>query len=136
MSENKELFDNYCLDKFQEEDVLYPIKYRVNDDIIRRVDYNFAFKDKVKGDLCYVLFNEDDEEDVYFTYVPVDCVEENDMVLFVDENTPIRKVKSMTIYEYASLLSFKDIYNIIKKDIDKKWDEVGMDELIEEGVKV
>lgn len=133
MSEQKELFENYCLDKLKEEDIEYPIRYRVDEDTVRFVGYKFAFRDKLKGNECYILFNEDNDEDRYFTYIPVDEVSE-DKIIFINDKLPVRTVKSMTIYEYASILSFEDIYNSIKKDIDKNWDDLSMDDLITEGV--
>ena len=134
MTREQSYFNYYCLDRLKPLGDELSIAYN-DDGYIRKVQYHFCLKAKIKNKYCYVFYKDDNYEE--FIYASVDYIDENyeNLMLNVQNKLElfdfIKTIKTMTIFEFTSLLTFTYIYSDFKDLIDYNWDALNMDKLIE-----
>ena len=129
-------FNYYCLDRlkpFTDE-----IRLTYNDGfIIRKVLYKIGLKANIKHQECFILYTESDEDLNEFIYVGAEEFYNNQRRFFTDVLSDaevrelIKKLKTINIFEFASLLEFTNIYEEFQLFIENNWAVLNMDSLIE-----
>ena len=129
-------FNYYCLDRLKP--LTEEIRLTYNDgNIIRKVLYKIGLKANIKHQECFILYTESDEDLDEFIYIGADEFYENQRRFFTDiltlgeVNELIKKLKTINIFEFTSLLEFTNIYEEFQLFIENNWTVLDMDNLIE-----
>lgn len=129
-------FDCYCLDRLQpfEND----LKITYNDgNIIRKVIYKVGLRANIKHQECFILYTASDRDFEQFIYIDADVYYDNqhrffnDIISSEELREIIKRIKTMNIFEFVSLLDFINIYDEFKEMLEDNWDVLDMDNLIE-----
>ena len=134
MSKEQEYFNYYCLDKIKSLDNDFPISYS-DDGYIRKVYYKLGLIAQVKKTICYILYTEDNFEDLI--YIPEEYVLEHEQDLRLKTQNKeelfevLKIVQTMNIFQFLSMLNFMYIYQDFKDIVDYNWDNLNMNTLIE-----
>ena len=129
-------FNYYCLDRLQsfEND----LKLTYNDgNVIKRVLYKIGLKAKIKHEECFILYTNSDLDLDQFVYIDVDAYYQNqrhffnDIISIAEMHELIKNIKTINIFEFASLLEFTNIYDDFKGLVEDNWTNLDMDSLIE-----
>ena len=114
------------------------IKLTYNDgNIIRKVLYKVGLKATIKHTECFILYTESDEDLDKFLYIDAEDFYENQRRFFTEilsvgeVKELIKCIKTINIFEFASLLEFTDIYEDFQAFIENNWAVLDMDNLIE-----
>lgn len=136
MTKQHQEFVYYCLDRLKPDDDLLVISY-TDGDIIKKATYKIGLKAKIKHQICYVLYTESDRDLDEFIYIDVDVYDDNRRRFFNDIfhinelKNLIRKIKTINIFEFVSLMNFVNIYENFSNILEGNWEYLNMDELIE-----
>ena len=129
-------FNYYCLDRSKP--LTEEIKLTYNDgNIIRKVLYKVGLKATIKHTECFILYTESDEDLDKFLYIDAEDFYENQRRFFTEilsvgeVKELIKGIKTINIFEFASLLEFTDIYEDFQDFIENNWAVLDMDNLIE-----
>lgn len=134
MTKEQEYFNYYCLDRMKTVGDDLPISYD-DDGLIRKVYYKIGLVAKVKRTVCYILYTEEDFENL--VYIPEEYVleHEQDLRLRVQKKHELfeylKIIQTMNIFQFLSLLDFTWIYQDFKDIVDYNWLNLNMDSLIE-----
>ena len=129
-------FNYYCLDRLKPLSEEVPITYN-DGNIIRKILYKVGLRTNIKHQDCFVLYTESDEDLDCFIYIATDKFYDyqsrffNEVFSLSEIKDIIKKLTTINIFEYTSLLDFTYIYNDFKELIDFNWNNLDMDNLIE-----
>lgn len=132
----KETFEYYCLDRIKPISEELNITYK-DDGLIRKLYYKIGLRAKIKHVDSFILYTESDEDLDTFVFMPVDYFYDNQarlMLSVIDKDEYIHLIKRMNtinIFEFVSLLDFTNIYNDFKEFVEYNWNVLNMDQLIE-----
>lgn len=129
-------FKYYCLDRLKP--ITEELRLTYNDgNIIRRVLYKIGLKANIKHQECFILYTESDEDLDEFIYISAEEFYENQRRFFTEVlsknevNDLIKKLKTINIFEFTSLLEFTNIYEEFQLFVENNWIVLNMDNLIE-----
>ena len=134
MTKEHKYFDYYCLDRLKSIDDELPVSYK-DDGMIRKIYYKKGLQAKVKNTPCFILYTEDDFENLI--YASCDYINEHmeQLLLYPQEKedlfSEIKQIQTINIFEFTSMLNFMYIYSNFKDIVDYNWENLGMDSLIE-----
>lgn len=129
-------FNYYCLDRLKPLSEEVPITYN-DGNIIRKILYKVGLRTNIKHQDCFVLYTESDEDLDCFIYIAADKFYDyqsrffNEVFSLSEMKDIIKKLTTINIFEYTSLLDFTYIYNDFKELVDFNWNNLDMDNLIE-----
>lgn len=129
-------FNYYCLDRLKP--LTEEIRLTYNDgSVIRKVLYKIGLKANIKHQECFILYTESDQDLDEFIYIGTEEFYENQRRFFTEVlsiaevKELIKKLKTINIFEFASLLEFENIYEEFQLFIENNWVVLDMDNLIE-----
>lgn len=134
MTREKQEFEYYCLDRMKLLDNDIPLAYN-DDGLIRKFYYKIGLIANIKHRPCYVLYLEDDFDNL--TYVSCEFLDNHreDLLLHVQDKDSLfeqlKIIQTMNIFQFASMLNFLYIYEEFKDIIDYNWETLNMNSLIE-----
>lgn len=129
-------FNYYCLDRLKPLTEELPITYN-DGNIIRKVLYKIGLKAEIKHQECFILYTESDQDLDEFIYIDAESFYNNQRRFFteildlMEVKELIKTIKTINIFEYASLLEFTNIYEEFQEFIETNWTVLDMDNLIE-----
>ena len=132
----KETFEYYCLDRIKPVSEELNITYK-DDGLIRKLYYKVGLRAKVKHVDCFILYTATDDDLDTFLFMPVDYFYDNQarlMLSVIDKDeymTIIKRINTINIFEFVSLLDFMYIYDDFKTFVEYNWQVLSMDSLIE-----
>lgn len=132
----KETFEYYCLDRIKPVSEELNITYR-DDGLIRKLYYKIGLRAKVKHVDCFILYTSTDDDLDTFVFIPVDYFFDNQarlMLSVIDKEEYmqiIKRINTINIFEFVSLLDFMYIYDDFKEFVEYNWQVLNMDSLIE-----
>lgn len=136
MTRQQEEFNCYCLDRLEPFENDIKLTYQ-EDNIIKKTLYKIGLKARIKHHECFVLYTNSTNDFDQFLYIDVDAYYENqrrffnDILSSLEVQELIKKIKTINIFEFTSLLDFTNIYDEFKELIDDNWTTLDMDSLIE-----
>ena len=136
-SEQFKIFNYYCLDRCKSYTNEFVITYTDRNNILRKKKYKIGLRSKVKHIECFCLYTESDEDLNQFIFIPTSVYYEwydkfYKEVLSIEEvEELIKRITTINIFEYTSLLDFINIYQDFKEFIEYNWKVIDMDNLIE-----
>lgn len=129
-------FNYYCLDR--QKPLTEEIRLTINDgNIIRKVLYKIGLKADIKHHECFILYTESDQDLDEFIYIDAEDFYNNQRrffteILSIEEvKELIKTLKTINIFEFASLLEFTHIYEEFQEFVETNWTVLNMDSLIE-----
>jgi hypothetical protein len=130
-----EIFNFYCIDRLKPlGDELY-ITYR-DEGTIRKQHYYIGLKAKVKKIDSFVLYTATEDDLDVFLFIPVDFFYDNYERLMTTIITKeeflqiIKRIYTINIFEFVSMLDFVYIYTDFKDIVDMNWQTLDMDSLM------
>lgn len=136
MTKQHKEFSYYCLDRLKPDDDLLIISYN-DGSIIHKVMYKIGLKAKIKHKDCFVLYTESDRDLDEFIYIDADVYYDNrrrffnDVLQMEELKEIIKKISTINIFEFISLMSFINIYDNFSNIVEANWEYLNMDQLIE-----
>ncbi len=134
MSKEHQYFNYYCLDRLKTIDDELPISYK-DDGLIRKIYYKIGLIAKIKNTRCFILYNEEDFENLTYSSCEFINDHKEDLFLHIQEKRTIKdnikELNTINIFEFTSLLNFEYIYSEFKDIIDYNWNNLNMDNLVE-----
>ena len=136
MTRQHKEFSYYCLDRLKPDDDLLVISYN-DGSIIHKVMYKIGLRAKIKHRECFVLYTESDKDLDEFIYIDVDVYYDNrrrffnDILPIEELKDMVKKIHTINIFEFISLMSFINIYDNFSNIVEANWEYLNMDELIE-----
>lgn len=131
-----EEFNYYCVDRLKSIDEWLPISY-TDGDIIKKIRYKIGLRAVIKHQDCFILYTESDQDLEEFIYIDTEEYYNNqhrfftDILSITEVKELIKKLKTINIFEFTSLLDFTNIYDEFKDFIESNWLNLDMDNLIE-----
>ena len=129
-------FNYYCLDRLKPISEELVITYN-DGNIIRKILYKIGLRTNIKHQDCFVLYTESDDDLDNFIYIAADIYYEyqwrffNEIISLEEFKEIIKRLTTINIFEYTSLLEFNYIYDEFKQLVECNWDNLDMDNLIE-----
>lgn len=134
MSKEHTYFNYYCLDRIKSIDNDLPVSYK-DDGLIRKIYYKIGLIAKIKNSRCFVLYQEDDFENLVYSTCEFVNDNKEDLLLNVQEKSTVKEnfkeINTINIFEFVSMLNFEFIYNEFKDIVDYNWNNLNMDNLVE-----
>ena len=134
MSKEHQYFNYYFLDILKTIDDELPISYK-DDGLIRKIYYKIGLIAKIKNTRCFILYNEEDFENLTYSSCEFINDHKEDLFLHIQEKRTIKdnikELNTINIFEFTSLLNFEYIYSEFKDIIDYNWNNLNMDNLVE-----
>ena len=136
MTKQRKEFDCYCLDRLKPLTECLPITYD-DGNIIRKMEYKIGLKASIKHQECFILYTESEQDLDEFIYIDTEEFYNNQERFFTQILSKqevfeiIKKLKTINIFEFTSLLEFINIYDDFKNFVEANWDYLDMDNLIE-----
>lgn len=136
MTRQEELFHYYCFDRILQLPEEFTIAYKENERI-KRINYKIGLRAKIKHLDCFVLYTESDDDLDGMLFIPVNLFYDNyeyitcKVISKEDYSYFIRSLSTINIFELASLLDFSLIYLDFKQFVERNWEVLDMDALIE-----
>jgi len=129
-------FNYYCLDRLKP--LTEELRVTYNDgSVIRKVLYKIGLRADIKHQECFILYTESDQDLDEFIYIGAEEFYENQRRFFTDilsveeVREIIKKLSTINIFEFTSLLEFTNIYEEFQLFIENNWEVLDMDNLIE-----
>lgn len=129
-------FNYYCLDRLKP--LTEELRLTYNDGfVIRKVLYKIGLRANIKHQECFILYTESDQDLSEFIYIGAEEFYENQRRFFTEILTLeevreiIKKLSTINIFEFTSLLEFTNIYEEFQLFIENNWEVLQMDNLIE-----
>lgn len=136
MTKQHQEFNYYCLDRLKY--INEELRLTYNDgSVIHKTIYKIGLRATIKHQECFILYTESDNDLDEFVYIDVDEFYNNQRrffteVLQLDEvKELIKKIKTINIFEFVSLLEFTHIYEEFQEFVETNWNILDMDNLIE-----
>lgn len=134
MTEQQRQFNYYCLDRIRNFDDELRVAYK-DEDTIRKLNYRIGIEARIKHTNCYVLYLEDNFDDL--VYVSKEFVDDHREDLFLhtqEKEVFIQEFKHLpriNIFQFVSMMTFIYIYEYFKSIIDYNWNYLNLDSLVE-----
>jgi hypothetical protein len=129
-------FNYYCLDRLKP--LTEELRVTYNDgNVIRKVLYKIGLRADIKHQECFILYTESDSDLDEFLYIDAEDFYNNQRRFFTEilsiaeVKELIKSLKTINIFEFASLLEFTNIYEDFQAFIENNWAVLDMDNLIE-----
>ena len=136
MTRQRQEFNYYCLDRckpiFDEITVTYN-----TGSVIKKVLYKIGLRANIIHLACLLLYTASDTDLDTLVYIATDVFYDNqyrlhtNIISIEEKDTLFRKLSTINIFEYTSLLDFTYIYDEFKELVEYNWDALDMDNLIE-----
>lgn len=138
MSRQHQIFNEYAKPRINNEDDTLIICFDDFGETYRQY-YQIVMKGNIRGEDCYVLIRENDDND-WMTYAPCEFIDENKARLASEPQDEEKLRNDGHLYTtpmidacgYASRMEFDWISKNFFDDINFYWDDMYMDEMIEE----
>ncbi len=136
MTDQQREFNYYCLDRVKP--LTEELKISFEDDhTIFTTRYKVGLQAKIKHQDCFILYTESEKDLDEFIFIDADDFYNNQHRFFTEILSKtevvelIKHIKTINIFEFVSLLDFTCIYQEFQDFIDKNWNILNMDNLIE-----
>lgn len=136
MTKEKQEFDYYCLDRLKTIGEDFPLAY-TDGSVVRKLYYKIGLRASIKRQDCFILYTATEDDLEGFTFIPTDAFYNNQKRFYTEILTTtevkelMKKLPSINIFEFVSLLDFINIYSEFKELVDYNWENLNMDSLIE-----
>lgn len=129
-------FNYYCLDREKPVSEEFVVTYN-DGSVIKKILYKIGLRANIKHEDCFVLYTESESDLDDFIFIPTETFYNYQESFFtsifsIEEiKTLIKRIKTINIFEFTSLLDFTNIYGDYKDFLESNWSNLNMDELIE-----
>lgn len=136
MTKEKQEFDYYCLDRLKAIGEDFPLAY-TDGSVVRKLYYKIGLRASIKRQDCFILYTATEDDLEGFTFIPTDIFYNNQKRFYTEILTTtevkelMKKLPTINIFEFVSLLDFINIYSEFKELVDYNWENLNMDSLIE-----
>ena len=136
MTKEKQEFDYYCLDRLKAIGEDFPLAY-TDGSVVRKLYYKIGLRASIKRQDCFILYTATEDDLEGFTFIPTDVFYNNQKRFYTEILTTtevkelMKKLPTINIFEFVSLLDFINIYSEFKELVDYNWENLNMDSLIE-----
>ena len=127
-------FNYYCLDREKPVSEEFVVTYN-DGSVIKKILYKIGLRANIKHEDCFVLYTESESD--LDDFIPTETFYNYQESFFtsifsIEEiKTLIKRIKTINIFEFTSLLDFTNIYGDYKDFLESNWSNLNMDELIE-----
>ena len=129
-------FNYYCKKKKKPVSEEFVVTYN-DGSVIKKILYKIGLRANIKHEDCFVLYTESESDLDDFIFIPTETFYNYQESFFtsifsIEEiKTLIKRIKTINIFEFTSLLDFTNIYGDYKDFLESNWSNLNMDELIE-----
>ena len=130
-----DIFNYYCLDRIKPITEELYITYK-DDGLLRKICYKIGLRANIKKIDCFILYTATEADLDVFIFIPVEYFYDNyqhlmtDIISKEEFDTSIKRLYTINIFEFASLLDFTYIYNEFKELLEYNWQVLNMNQLI------
>ena len=136
MTDQYREFNYYCLDRLKP--LTEELRIAYNDgNIIKKILFKVGLRATIKHQDCFILYTDSEEDLDQFVYIAADTFFNyqwrffNEILSLNEFKELIRRLTTINIFEYTSLLDFNFIYNEFKQLVEYNWETLNMNKLIE-----
>ena len=136
MTKQKEEFECYCLDRLKPIGEDFPIAYD-DGSVIKKLYYKIGLVATIKHQECFVLYTPSEDDLEGFTFITKETFYNyqkrfyTEILTITEVKEIFKKLPSINIFEFTSLLQFNTIYEEFKEILECNWETLEMDSLIE-----
>ena len=136
MTPQQKEFSCYCLDRLKVNELDFCVTYS-DDAVIRKQYYKVGLRADIRHRDCFILYTESEKDLDEFIYINAEEFYDNQKRFFQDlfskeeVNGLFKKITTINIFEFTSLLKFNSIYEDFQDYIKQNWVVLDMDNLIE-----
>lgn len=136
MTPQQKEFSCYCLDRLKVNELDFCVTYS-DDTVIRKQYYKVGLRADIRHRDCFILYTESEKDLDEFIYINAEEFYDNQKRFFQDlfskeeVNELFKKITTINIFEFTSLLKFNNIYEDFQDYIKQNWVVLDMDNLIE-----
>ena len=136
MTKQHQEFNYYCLDRLKSCDNIIPVTYDDGGNI-KKLSYKIGLRSNIKHEDCFILYTESDRDLDQFIYITSEDFYNAQKRFYTDVfkkfelSELFKKLRTINIFEFASLLNFVNIHEEFQNFIEINWNTLNMDELVE-----